>query len=179
VGLSREETLERVRARILGYARTRLSPADAEDLTQEALVVLATKYAHVSALEELTALGVQIVAFKRSALWRKVARRRAAGVASPPDGPDDAPPEATSDTPDPEELARTRQRVAMLVEAAAHLEGRCREIWRRKLEGSSFVEMAAELGRPVNTVYSWDYRCHQRLKAILAESWAYVTGEAT
>ena len=64
----------------------------------------------------------------------------------------------------------------MLVEAAARLDGRCRDILRRKLEGASFVEMAAEFGRPVNTVYSWDYRCLQRLKDLLAERWAFVSG---
>jgi DNA-directed RNA polymerase specialized sigma24 family protein len=67
----------------------------------------------------------------------------------------------------------------MFVEAAGRLEGRCRQLLRRKLEGASFVEIAAELGRPVNTVYSWDSRCHERLKALLAERWAFVSGEAS
>ena len=157
--LSRDEVLARVRARVLAAARARLSPADAEDLTQEALILLSTKYAHVAAPEELVALGVRIVALKRSALWRKAARRKALGEtevapADPTDGdPLDRRP---GDSPDPEAIAAGRQRLAIFVEAAARLDGRCREILRRKLQGASFVEIALELGRSVNTVYSWD-----------------------
>ncbi len=50
--LNRDEALGRVRARILAAARARLSPADAEDLTQEALILLSTKYGHVAALDD-------------------------------------------------------------------------------------------------------------------------------
>jgi RNA polymerase sigma factor (sigma-70 family) len=175
-GGGREDVLARVRARVLGYAVKRLqSPADAEDLTQEAMVLLATKYAHVAAPEELVAVGLRIVSFKCRAFWRKATRRRMLGESPSPD-PADESLDAPSSTPDPEEMARTRQRLAMLVEAAARLEGRCRQILRRKLEGASLVEMAAEFGRPVNTVYSWDYRCHQKLKTLLAERWAFVSG---
>jgi RNA polymerase sigma-70 factor (ECF subfamily) len=174
--LSRDDVLARVRARILAFARARLSPDDAEDLTREALVLLTTKYAHV-APEELVAIGARIVAFERTALSRKATRRQAA--AESPAGADDAPLDAPSEAPDPEEIAHKRQRVAMLVEAAGRLEGRCRQLLRRKLEGASFVEIAAELGSPVNTVYSWDHRCHKKLKDLLAERWAFVSGEAS
>jgi RNA polymerase sigma factor (sigma-70 family) len=177
--LGREEALSRVRARILAAARSRLSAADAEDMTQEALFLLATKYTHVSRPEELVAIGVRIVAFKRMAFWRKTARRRAAGdTPLPAEATDVDPLDRPDDAPDPEEIAWVRQRLAMFVEAAARLDGRCRQILRRKLEGASFVEIADELGRPVNTVYSWDHRCHQRLKSILAERWAFVSGAA-
>jgi RNA polymerase sigma factor (sigma-70 family) len=178
-GRSRDEVLERVRARVLAAARSRLSPADAEDLTQEALVLLATKYAHVGAPEELVAIGARIVAFKRAALWRKATRHRAAGETRVADDFPAEPLDATSDAPDPEKVARARQRLSMFVEAASQLDGRCRQLLRRKLEGASFAEIAAELGRSVNTVYSWDYRCHQRLKTFLAERWAFVSGEAS
>ena len=178
--LTRDEVLARVRARVLAAARARLSPADAEDLTQEALMLLTTKYAHVAAAEELVALGVRIVALKRTALWRKAARRRAMGdtPAAPVDPGDGDPLErAASVAPDPEAIAHARERLSMLVEAAARLDGRCREILRRKLQGASFVEIAFELGRPVNTVYSWDWRCHRRLKALLGDRWGFVSGE--
>ena len=177
--LSRDEVLGRVRVRVLAAARARLSPADAEDLTQEALMLLTTKYAHVAASEELVALAVRIVALKRTALCRKAARRQAAGdtpVAADPSGGD--PLERTpAGEPDPEAVARARQRLSMFVEAAARLDGRCREILRRKLQGASFVEIAFELGRSVNTVYSWDWRCHKHLKALLGDRWAFVSGE--
>jgi RNA polymerase sigma factor (sigma-70 family) len=178
--LSRDEVLTRVRARVLGAARARLSPADAEDLTQEALVLLTTKYAHVTAAEELVALGVRIVALKRAAFWRKGTRRQKLNGTPPrpvePGGEDplDGVPGVS---PDPEAIAIAKQRLALFVEAAARLDGRCREILRRKLQGASFVEIAGELERPVGTVYSWDHRCHQRLKALLADRWGFVSNE--
>jgi RNA polymerase sigma factor (sigma-70 family) len=179
--LARDVALERVRARLLGAARRHLSPADAEDLTQDAMALLAAKYAHVSAPEELVALGVRILRFKRAALWRKASRRRAAGAAllPPPEEGAVDPVENVrdEDRPDPERVARDRERLRMLARAAARLDGRCREMLRRKLEGASFVEIAQSLGRPVNTVYSWDRRCHQRLRKLLGPHWGFVSGE--
>jgi RNA polymerase sigma factor (sigma-70 family) len=176
----REAVLEKIRTRILGAARRGLSPSDAEDLTQEALLLLSTKYAHVAAPEELVALGVKIVRLKRTALWRKAARRRAAGESPlPSHEEEDRDPleNVTGGGPDPEEVAVTRERLRVLARAASRLDGRCREILRRKLEGQSFVEIAADLGRNVNTVYSWDHRCHKRLKKLLGEHLGFVSGE--
>jgi RNA polymerase sigma factor (sigma-70 family) len=178
--LSRGEVLERVSARILAFARARLSPADAEDLAQEAMLLLTTKYADVVAPEELVALGLRIVALKRAALWRKATRRREKGetTLTQGEGGDFDPLEKIEgQAPDPERVTIGRQRLALLAEATARLDGRCREILRRKLEGASFVEIAAELGRPVNTVYSWDWRCHKRLRALLGERWGFVSGQ--
>ncbi len=107
--LPRDIVLEKVRARILAAARARLTPADAEDLTQEALVLLATKYAEVEAPEELLALGLAILRKKRVAFWRKAARRRALGDSRLP-ARDDAEGTAIEDTPDagPDPEAVTR-----------------------------------------------------------------------
>jgi RNA polymerase sigma factor (sigma-70 family) len=177
--LTRDAALEKIRARILAAARRGLDAADAEDLTQEALLLLTTKYAHVEAPEELVALGVRIVRLKRAALWRKTGRRRALGEAPPPlAGDSDALERVADPSPnDPESIARDRQRLRLFAEAAARLDGRCREMLRRKLEGLSFAEIAAALGRPVNTVYSWDYRCQRRLRKLLGERFAFVSGE--
>ena len=177
--LEPEEVLARVRARVLAAARAWLSPADAEDVAQETLLLLSAKYAHVSAPEELVAIAAGIVRLKRLAHWRKAARRRNLGETSASSGTDDGSGpfgNVLGGEPDPEAVAQGRQRLSLLVEAAARLDGRCREILRRKLQGASFVEIASELGRPVNTVYSWDYRCHQKLKALLGERWWFVSG---
>jgi RNA polymerase sigma factor (sigma-70 family) len=178
--LGTADALERVSARILAFARARLSPADAEDLVQEAMLLLTTKYADVAAPEELVALGVRIVVLKRAALWRKRKRHQEKGettLLSGESGDADPLENVEGETPDPERVAWARQRFSLLIEAAARLDGRCREILRRKLQGASFVEIAAELGRPVNTVYSWDYRCHRRLKALLGDRWGFVSGQ--
>jgi hypothetical protein len=45
---------------------------------------------------------------------------------------------APGGTPDPEAIARDRRRLAMFVKAAGRLEGHCRQLLRRKLEGANF-----------------------------------------
>ncbi len=178
VALDRDEVLQRVRARVLAAAAAWLPRPDAEDVAQETLVLLTTKYAHVAAAEELVALGARIVRLKCLAHWRKAKRRRVLGETPAPAGHDveHEPFDPESGQPDPEAIAHDRQRFSMLVEAAARLDGRCREILRRKLQGASFVEIAEELGRPVNTVYSWDDRCSKRLRALLGDRFAFVSG---
>jgi RNA polymerase sigma factor (sigma-70 family) len=178
--LTRENVLERVRARILGVARRGLSVEEAEDLAQETLLLLTTKYANVEAPEELIALGITIVRKLRSAQWRRAARRRDLGHVAPPPRDEDGPDlfeGASGSMPDPETLARVGQRVRLFTDAADRLSGRCRDMLKRKLEGESFVEIAKSLGRPVNTVYSWDHRCHKRLKELLGAHLGFVTGE--
>ena len=168
--LTRDAALASLRLRILSAARRRLSPADAEDLTQEVLLLLTTKYAEVEDPGQLVALALGILRKKRADLWRKCARR---GEASAEDVTEVPLPDGS---PGPDTIAADRERLRLFAEAAARLEGRCREILRRKLEGLSFVEIAAELGRPVNTVYSWDFRCHQRLRTLLGDRWGFVAG---
>ncbi len=177
--LGRDEVLQRVRARVLGAARRSASPADAEDLAQETLLLLSTKYAHVEAADELVRIAVAIVSRKLQGLWRKRARRARLGEATLPhdeDGSVDPIEQAGSAAPDPERIATDRQRVAVLVEVAERLGSNCRELLRRKLEGASLKEIAAEMRRPVNTIYSWDHRCHKRLRGLLGERWAFVAG---
>ena len=52
------------------------------------------------------------------------------------------------------------------------LEGRCREVFRLKLQGKSFGEIQEILGaKSVNTVYTWDFRCRQQLLKLLGGRW--------
>jgi len=178
--LDRDLVLEKVRSRVLAAARARFPPHDAEDLTQDTLAVLASKYATVEAPEELVALGLAILRKKRAAAWRKASRRRALGESPLPTSEENRPDPAETapaSAPDPEAVAVARERLDLFIRAAARLDGRCRAILRRKLQGASFVEIAAELGHPVNTVYSWDWRCHQRLRKLLGDHWSFVAGE--
>lgn len=179
--LGRDEVLQRVRARVLASARRFVSPTDAEDLAQDTLLLLSTKYAHVEAADELVRIAVAIVSRKLQGLWRKRARRARLGDTPLPGGEDgEADPlgQARSESPDPEQVAVDRQRVALLVDAVARLGSNCRELLYRKVEGASLKEIAVEMRRPVNTIYSWDHRCHKRLRGLLGERWAFVAGVA-
>jgi RNA polymerase sigma-70 factor (ECF subfamily) len=168
---SRDAALQALRARLLSAARQRLSPADAEDVTQETLLLLATKYAHVHDPAELVALGIAILRRKRADLWRKANRR------GEPTAEDAAALPLPDGRPSAETSAADRERLRLFEEAAARLGARCREILRRKLDGMSFVEIAAELGAPVNTVYSWDRRCRETLRRLLGARFGFVAGE--
>jgi DNA-directed RNA polymerase specialized sigma24 family protein len=144
---SRDAVLDALRRRILACARRRLGDADAEDVTGEVLRLLSTKYGEVADPTALVALALGLLRRKR-----------------------------TGEGPTPDRVALDGERLALLIAATAGLGGRCREILRRKLEGASLVEIAWELRRPVNVVYGWDWRCQRRLKAILGERWAFVSG---
>src|SRR5947209_196994 len=73
--VDREETLRRLRERIVAFAASRISGDIAEDLGQEVLLLLHEKYPHVVSLEELVPLSMRIVRLKMAAQYRKSRRR--------------------------------------------------------------------------------------------------------
>ncbi len=138
----------------------------AEDLAQEVLLVLERKYRHVEALEELLPLSLKILRFRMSGARRTAARRGEYSRAAIEDVPLADPRE------DPEEYAERKQREARLVAALAKLEGRCRELFRLKLEGRSFAEIREILkAGSINTVYTWDFRCRGQLLELMGGKW--------
>jgi len=163
---SREAVLTALRSRMLAFARSRVRPEVAEDLVQDALLLIATKYASAQTLDELVPLAVQILHFKMSALWRKERRRgESTAIAIEDAGLHDP-------APDPEALAVSAQLLEHLAAAFRRLRGRCRDVFQLKLEGRSFREIAEFLGADsVNTVYSWDLRCRKKLRRDLGPFW--------
>ena len=154
----RERILAALRERILAYATSRIGRDQAEDLAQETLLLLEQKYAHLDSIEDLLPLSFQILRFKIGD-WRRKASRRGefnsidAGSLPLADGNAGA-------------LAALERRELQqrLAAALAQLEGRCRELFRLKLEGKSFAEIQARLGAAsINTVYTWDFRCRKSL----------------
>lgn len=137
-----------------------------EDLAQEVLLVIEQKYPRVEALEELVPLSLQIVRFKMAGARRKSLRRGEYTQVSVEDVP---LPERSAD---PEALAERREREERLSAALAKLEGRCRELFRLKLDGMSFAEIQKELkAASINTVYTWDFRCRKQLLELLGGDW--------
>src|SRR6202162_6251976 len=68
---SREEILLKLRERIVRFAASKIQRDAAEDLAQEALLVLHEKYGHVERLEDLLPLSLDIVRFKFiAARWK-------------------------------------------------------------------------------------------------------------
>ena len=129
-------------------------------------MVLEGKYRSVEALDELVPLSFRILRFKLLSLHRKTSRRGEYKQVPVDDLP------LADPAPDPEETARERQSRERLRAAMLKLGGRCREIFRLKLEGKTFPEIQGILGAgSLNTVYTWDHRCRKQLLKLLGGDW--------
>jgi RNA polymerase sigma-70 factor, ECF subfamily len=164
--LDRDQTLARLRERIFSFAASHYSREFAEDLAQEVLLVLHEKYSHVENLEELVPLALRIVRFKISGHRRTMARRGEFTQAQVDDLPLPDP------NPGPLEEAERSQMRERLIDALGQLGGRCREMFRLKLEGRSFEEIRRHFGvDSLNTVYTWDFRCRKQLLELMGGRW--------
>ncbi len=163
-----EVLLARIRERIVRFAASRLSRDVAEDLAQDVLVLLTTKYADKTALEDLMPLAFRVMRLKLMAYRRRVVRR---GEHTSEDVTEINLDDQSSISR-PEEQLRRRELRQRLVQAASQLTGRCRELLRLKLEGHPFAHIQSQLGaRSINTVYTWDSRCRQRLLELMGGAW--------
>jgi len=164
--MDRDQILASLRERILAFATLRVSRAQAEDLTQEALMVLHEKYPHVADLTDLVPLAFQVLRFKMLDAHRKSLRRGEYNQESV----DDLPLAEPGD--DPMVQLDQKQRVDRLLAAMAQLGERCRELFRWKLEGKSFPEIQKLMRQTsINTIYTWDLRCRKQLLALMGGSW--------
>jgi len=164
--MDRDQILASLRERILAFATSRVSREQAEDLTQEVLVVLHEKYPRVTALTELVPLAFQVLRFKMLDAHRKSLRRGEYNLESI----DDVPIADSRDNPGTE-LVR-KQTLERLLAAMGQLGERCRELFKWKLEGKSFPEIQELMGQTsINTIYTWDLRCRKQLLELMGGSW--------
>ena len=164
--MERDEILARLRERIVAFAASRIAGDAAEDLAQETLMLLHDKYAHVTRLEELFPLSMQIMRFKLVALRRKTFRRGEAGYVSLDDI------QVPDLGPDPATFAERKEMMERMRSAMQRLGTRCREILRLKLLGRNFAEIQKEMGAAsINTVYTWDARCRKQLLDEMGGHW--------
>ncbi len=161
-----DEVLLRLRERIVAFAASRIGKDVAEDLAQEVLIVLHEKYSHVTRLEELVPLALQIIRFKMMAQRRKSVRR---GEYAQVSITDIQLPDLDSD---PGDYVERKQMLERLAKAMSQLGDRCREILRLKLEGRSFAEIQKTMGvGSINTIYTWDFRCRKNLLELMGGKW--------
>jgi len=164
--MERDEILQRLRERIVAFAASRIAGDAAEDLAQETLMLLHDKYAHVTRLEELFPLSMQIMRFKMVALRRKSYRRGEAGQVSLDDI------QVADLGPDPATFAERKEMMERMTAAIGKLGTRCREIFRLKLLGRTFAEIQSEMkAGSINTVYTWDARCRKQLLDEMGGHW--------
>ncbi len=161
-----EELLRRIRARIVGFAASRMQRDAAEDLAQDVLVLLHEKYSHLHRIEDLLPLALEILRFKMMASRRKSVRR-GEYTQTPVDELPLADPGVS-----PLIAAEQREMREKLITAIGQLGERCREMFRLKLAGKTFAEIQTILGAAsINTVYAWDFRCRKQLLERMGGSW--------
>ena len=159
---TREQVLIAIRERMVAYATSHLGKDWAEDMAQEALMVIEQKYGDKERVEDLLPLAFQILRFKLTEFKRKATRRGEWDTA-----PVDELPLADSRADQAIELER-RELQARLEAAIEKLDGRCRDLFRLKLEEKTFEEIRQIMNAAaINTVYTWDHRCRQRLLDLL------------
>jgi RNA polymerase sigma-70 factor (ECF subfamily) len=164
--VERDDILASLRERILAFAASRIKKEAAEDLTQDTLMLLHQKYEHIHRLEDLVPLALRIVRFKMAAAWRK-ARRRGENTSIPVE--EQSLPDFSRN---PGTLAENHEMLDLLKSALRNLGERCRELFRHKLDGLSFPEIQKRMGAAsVNTVYTWDHRCRERLRELMGTTW--------
>ena len=158
--VQRNQILELLRERIVRFAASRLAGGLAsEDIAQEVLLVLHEKYPALDRMEDLVPLSLEIARFKILAARRKILRRGENTQVSVDDLP------LAGGGPDPFEQAARRERLDRLEAALKELGARCREIFRLKLQGLSFIDIQKQLKvGSLNTLYTWDLRCRKELQ---------------
>ena len=168
--VERNQLLAALRERIVRFAASRLSGgvADgvADDIAQEVLLVLHEKYPALDRVEDLLPWSIEIARFKILAARRKTVRRGENTQVSVEDLP------LAADDPDPLDQAVRRERLEHLETALKGLGDRCREIFRLKLQGLTFIDIQKQMKvSSINTLYTWDFRCRKELRQRLGPDW--------
>jgi RNA polymerase sigma-70 factor, ECF subfamily len=170
---SRDVVLARVRARVVGFVASRVSRDVAEDVAQETLMLLTTKYPHVADPVELVPLSLRIARLKLMNHWRKSRRAPVVSIDRP-----DGPPEPPSADEDNESAVVRRQLLDQLLRAIDTLGERCRRLLWLRLEGRDFEEIRVQMeAASINTVYTWDNRCRKSLRDALGSWWTGPLGQ--
>lgn len=153
------EPLAIVRERIVRYAASRIGSANAEDLAQEAVIVLMRKYSEVRRIEELLAIGMKTMKFMMLGHRRKMRSSGLDGAAQVEEL------QLPSLQPDASEILERREMADRFAAAVSKLGERCRDLIRHKLEGRTYDEIRTLMGaKTLAAVYTWDFRCREQIR---------------
>jgi RNA polymerase sigma factor (sigma-70 family) len=149
-----EHAFEKIRVRLVQYASFKGMGEHAEDVAQETLVVLLTKYTHIDSEGDLVPLAYRICKFK---IFE--ARRGRVRLGSQL-GEDVDVPDPTSDV---QWKLENEERDRTVKAAIADLSERCQILFRMRLEERATAEMARVMEVPEGTIYVWEHRCRKLL----------------
>ena len=129
-------------------------------------MLLHEKYPHVTALSELLPLSFRILRLKMMDAHRKSIRRREDDALTVDDDFGDVAENG------PEFLVARQKMLEKLSHAMTQMSERCRTMFRWKLLGKNFPEIQELMQqKSINTIYTWDRRCRQRLLELMGGTW--------
>lgn len=150
---ARAAILVKVRERIVRFAASKVGAEYADDLANDTIQVVETKYRDKDSEADLIPLAVGVMKNK----IREFRRQRDRGHA-----PLDEARAAAADDSRDADLRR------LLYDSIARLGPRCRELFRLQLEGYTSPEIQRRLGaRTLRTLYTWTFRCTEELRKIM------------
>jgi RNA polymerase sigma-70 factor (ECF subfamily) len=151
--MTREETLSAIRDRILRAWTYKVSKDVAEDVAQETLLLLETKYRHVMNDPDLVKLSFTISTHVYQTIRRKMKVGR------------ELPPTEGWNPPDPGHSQEYQTLLSSIRSRISQLTGRCPELLGLYLSGYTPEEIRDRMGAMrTGTVYVWTHRCVESLR---------------
>jgi DNA-directed RNA polymerase specialized sigma24 family protein len=151
--MGREDHLSTIRERLLRAWTYKVGKDAAEEIAQETLLLLETKYKQVTGVADLVKLSFTISTHVDQTLRRKMKVGR---ELPPPDG---------WNPPDPARGQEYDMLLASIRSRIGELTGRCPELLRLQLEGHTPEEIRDQMGAlRTATVYVWTHRCIDSLR---------------
>ena len=129
-------------------------------------MLLHEKYPVVTSPSELLPLSFRILRLKMLDLRRRSMRRGEDNARRIDDDFADAA------AGNPESLLARQRMLERLGSAMVALGERCQTLFRWKLQGKTFPEIQQLMRqKSINTIYTWDRRCRQRLLELMGGAW--------
>ena len=152
--MTREEILEKLSIRITRWASSKfgISHTDAEDISQDTLLLIHTRYIHVDAETDLVPIAFRIAGFKCREMQRGKARLK--------DWPEGYDPASEDLAPD-EAVDRDRW-LQWILTSLPKLGERCLRIFQLQLLGKTTTEITGILGLTENNLYVTAMRCRRK-----------------
>ena len=151
------EILERLRVRIRNFAASQVKGDVAEDIAQDTMITLTTKYSGVTDEAELVPLSMEIVRYKLLETYRK---QKWNVSLTDEEGEE-------KQIPAPGLTAEDHVLLGQLKAAIPKLSQQCRDMFRWKLLEWSYEDMARQTGKTKNHLYVICNRCKEELQAML------------
>jgi DNA-directed RNA polymerase specialized sigma24 family protein len=156
-----EKTLELLRERIVRYGQSRIGRENAEDLAQETMLLISTKYPDLERIEDLFPLTFKIMTYKMMDLKGSARWKSEQTIAGP-----EIPEPAGGTRPD--ETFETKEFFARFLAAVKLLSKDCRRILWLRIRKKSTADIRERLGavsdRAVNLKV---FHCREHLRQLM------------